>query len=156
MNEQQYCEIWKGRKRTGNRLFVLFLRVVLPYPCQVRGTPPFITTPLCVGCVTLSLNLCDPSPSFHFFRFYVDLVSFRSIFVCCCFLTPLGLSVRVLFVTIVPSSTYQPDIRLLIFRLLWALCLYPFLVLEPSHSRGAPEVPERLTLGAQYLTRYNT
>ena len=24
---------------------------------------------------------------------------------------------------------------------------------EPSHSRGAPEVPEPLTLGAQYLTR---
>ena len=27
---------------------------------------------------------------------------------------------------------------------------------EPSHSRGAPEVPEPLTIGAQYLTRYNT
>ena len=28
---------------------------------------------------------------------------------------------------------------------------------EPSHgSRGAPEVPEPLTLGAHYLTRYNT
>ena len=27
---------------------------------------------------------------------------------------------------------------------------------EPSDSRGAPDVPEALTLGAQYLTRYNT
>ena len=27
---------------------------------------------------------------------------------------------------------------------------------EPSHSRGALGVPEPLTLGAQYLTRYNT
>ena len=27
---------------------------------------------------------------------------------------------------------------------------------EPSHGRGAPEVPEPLTIGAQYLTRYNT
>ena len=27
---------------------------------------------------------------------------------------------------------------------------------EPSHGRGAPEVSEPLTLGAQYLTRYNT
>ena len=27
---------------------------------------------------------------------------------------------------------------------------------EPSHSRGAPEVPESLTLVAQYLTRYKT
>ena len=27
---------------------------------------------------------------------------------------------------------------------------------EPSHSRGAPDVPEPLILGAQYLTRYNT
>ena len=26
---------------------------------------------------------------------------------------------------------------------------------EPSHGRGAPEVPEPPTLGAQYLTRYN-
>ena len=26
---------------------------------------------------------------------------------------------------------------------------------EPSHGRGAPEVPEPLTLGAQYVTRYN-
>ena len=30
-------------------------------------------------------------------------------------------------------------------------------IVEPSHSsRGAPEVPEPLTVGAQYLTRYNT
>ena len=27
---------------------------------------------------------------------------------------------------------------------------------EPSHGRGAPEVPEPPTLGAQYLTRYDT
>ena len=27
---------------------------------------------------------------------------------------------------------------------------------EQSHTKGAPEVPEPLTLGAQYLTRYNT
>ena len=27
---------------------------------------------------------------------------------------------------------------------------------EPSHSRGAPEVPEPLTVGAQHLTRYTT
>ena len=27
---------------------------------------------------------------------------------------------------------------------------------EPSHGRGAPEVPEPLTSGAQYLTRYST
>ena len=27
---------------------------------------------------------------------------------------------------------------------------------EPSYSRGAPEVPEPLALGAQYLTRKNT
>ena len=27
---------------------------------------------------------------------------------------------------------------------------------EPSHSRGAPEGPQPLTLGDQYLTRYNT
>ena len=26
---------------------------------------------------------------------------------------------------------------------------------EPSHRRGAPEVPEPLALGAQYFTRYN-
>ena len=29
-------------------------------------------------------------------------------------------------------------------------------ITEPSHSRCAPEVPEPLTIGAQYLTRYNT
>ena len=33
------------------------------------------------------------------------------------------------------------------------LFLTPF---EPPHSRGAPDVPEPLTLGAQYLTRYST
>ena len=27
---------------------------------------------------------------------------------------------------------------------------------QPSRSRGAPEAPEPLTLGAQYLPRYNT
>ena len=29
-------------------------------------------------------------------------------------------------------------------------------ILRPSHGRGEPEVPEPLTLGAQYITRYNT
>ena len=32
-------------------------------------------------------------------------------------------------------------------------CMLP--VTEPSRGRGAPDVPEPLTLGAQYLTRYN-
>ena len=35
-------------------------------------------------------------------------------------------------------------------------CPWYFIPGEPSHSRGAPDVPEPLTLWAQYLARYNT
>ena len=45
----------------------------------------------------------------------------------------------------------------LFFVFLPSLFLFEFVTTsEPSHGRGAPEVPEPLTLGAQYLTRYNT
>ena len=67
------------------------------------------------------------------------------------FLAIKGDDIYVVSVAVPPSQGMAP-----LFPPLNAMKTAPAYKVEPSHSRGAREVPEPLTLGAQYLTRYKT
>ena len=68
-----------------------------------------------------------------------------------------GLCLGISSYSLLQVSAFCPAKGFRTFRrdVIWLGCLSRS-VIEPSHSRGAPDVPQPLTLGDQYLTRYNT